>query len=722
MSQMITVLLPVGLFVLTLIIILALRAEDKKSRSLQTVKEKISSFRSESQQTIVRIQETCHDCADKVNAKKMEAESVIADIDRSLENLNNHKRNLSNLESICKSYEIALEKLKLQTEHAESRINVVQKEVEKAEVINKVVEAFKEEAFATEENLKAIQEEYKSLVERTNNELDSVVADHVEEEKAMLVHFSDELSKNREEFGTFIDEVRDDIESRKSDIKTFVDNSKSELETEKGILLSVFKEDEEALNSRKAEILSSCEEEKEKLEEKYQQFEEFFAAKDEAVNADKLALEELASSITESINTTKDTIIKRIEDKQNEHLTEFDRLDILLKESAAAVKTELENNRAENTAEFENLKNELEACSDELQSAADQKRIENEEAFASLSDALQVATTQLKKDIEDNRSGNEESFASLKAELEERETALHSDIDIVRNELASTLNSMIQSKDKLISEMEEESRKAEILLKDNKDSLDVIVKAAEDRVKEILDESISSIAASGKEAENNLISTADAVRMNIEKTRQDAQEIHQEQKDLIVKEEADYLTFCTEKVRSVMTQELEKIDGVFKAMSDSALKSIDNLMKRQSDIKESVSLLNQGANETIANTVERLNSLQNKLNTAEATLADTQIRVTNTKEELFNLQEEHRSLSKEISEARRNYENEQEKLVEAKNKRLEEEARSVKLQMESEERAKNKRSKSNRFESEDIVDTSTIEFTGEEEIIPLDDN
>ena len=67
--EMMVYILPVALFVITLIIILALRAEDKKSRSLQNVKEKITNFRNEATQTTKRVQETCHDSIDKIQAK-----------------------------------------------------------------------------------------------------------------------------------------------------------------------------------------------------------------------------------------------------------------------------------------------------------------------------------------------------------------------------------------------------------------------------------------------------------------------------------------------------------------------------------------------------------------------------------------------------------------------------------------------------------------------------
>ena len=91
---MIVYIVPVALFVVTLIIILAFRAEDKKSRSLQTVKEKISMFRTESQQTMARINETSKDASERVEAKKKEVMDLIDSLDSSLYNLANHKNDL----------------------------------------------------------------------------------------------------------------------------------------------------------------------------------------------------------------------------------------------------------------------------------------------------------------------------------------------------------------------------------------------------------------------------------------------------------------------------------------------------------------------------------------------------------------------------------------------------------------------------------------------------
>ena len=97
---MIVYIVPVALFVVTLIIILAFRAEDKKSRSLQTVKEKISMFRTESQQTMARINETSKDARERVEAKKKEVTELIASLESSLNNLANNKNDIVSLEAI----------------------------------------------------------------------------------------------------------------------------------------------------------------------------------------------------------------------------------------------------------------------------------------------------------------------------------------------------------------------------------------------------------------------------------------------------------------------------------------------------------------------------------------------------------------------------------------------------------------------------------------------
>ena len=100
-------------------------------------------------------------------------------------------------------------------------------------------------------------------------------------------------------------------------------------------------------------------------------------------------------------------------------------------------------------------------------------------------------------------------------------------------------------------------------------------------------------------------------------------------------------------------------------------------------IKESVSWLNQGADETIANTVERLNDLQRKIADKQAQLEETQKRVTETKEELFNLTEQNREVNRELLAITDKFESEQKRLDSIKKERMDEEAMLVRKKIEN---------------------------------------
>ena len=137
------------------------------------------------------------------------------------------------------------------------------------------------------------------------------------------------------------------------------------------------------------------------------------------------------------------------------------------------------------------------------------------------------------------------------------------------------------------------------------------------------------------------------------------------------------------KIAEILNSEVTRIDGVYRAMNKIALETIENLANHQLDIKESVSWLNQGADETIANTVERLNDLQRKIADKQAQLEETQKRVTETKEELFNLTEQNREVNRELLAITDKFESEQKRLDSIKKERMDEEAMLVRKKIEN---------------------------------------
>lgn len=636
---MMVYILPIVLFVITLAIILALRAEDKKSRSLQSVKEKIISFRNESTQTINRIQETCHDCTDKIEAKRGEADEIVAQIEASLENLNGKKRDLAALESVCKSYEIALEKLKIQTEHAESRIAVVQKEVDQAELVSKEIEAFKQDAQTIEDNLFAIENNYKNLVDNTSAALDQVASEHEEKHKELLGDFAKELASSREELSVYIEEARAQIAAKENDFTSAASNMIASIE--KGT----------------SEYESKCKEDLAQLEDGYSRLSAKFEEQKQEVEDTKASFGEYFDSRRKEADTTKATHIAELDERQ---------------------------------ADLQSL------C-------------------GTLLDNLREAETSALSSIDEKNEEQKVQFEALEGKLEEARSALTGELAELQAKVNATVLAVSSEKKEIEEALNVEKKDIANLSEKNKESLESAMKSASDSIEKTLESSLSQIAATVKETEQKLNCITTEASAKVESVKAGADEYHSSVTAEIKSEEDKYVENCKNAIRAIMTEEAERIDGVFKAMTSSTLESIANLTRRQTEIKETVSLLNQGSNETIANTVERLQSLQSKLSASQAAYDEVQRGITSSKEELLALNEQKKSITVEVSRLNIEMENEQDRVNELKKERRDTEGQVARLKLEKESLKDRKQAKPK--EAED-----SFVFDGDEEQIPLDDD
>lgn len=618
---MLNVILPVVLFVITLIIILAFRAEDKKSRSLQTVKEKISLFRSESQQTMARINETAKDAEERVDSARKNSDAIIADVNASLASLSNHKNDLMALESICRGYEMALEKLRLQTEHAEDRIRLVQNEVEKAGQVNALIESFHAETERIKAELDEMSASCSALVQKTGEDLDAVAENHKAKADEMLMQFSDMLSRNREEFGSFIDEVRTDIDSRHEQFKSFLDSSYATLEIRKE---DVIGQTDEALG-RFADDKSSLE---------------------ALVETSKTGLSDLASQLDER----HEEILKKVEEASLE-----------LDQSVAKRKEEAK-------AEFDELSAGLETAGQAIRLSASEEKTKLDEHAASARqdlttfiedlskrmDAFEERRNEIEKDVENLKLSGDESYENFKTKLDELSSASQTSLSarIVEGE-------------------------------------DNITKLAEDLKSRFADDS-------------------GAIFRNLEDARSSLASVHEQQAALIKEENERYSSLCREDLAKAMDAEISRVSAVFDKMMNASTEQLGNFAKKLTEIKEAVSMLNQGVNESLNRGSEKLTQIQSRMAASEAGLSEAQNKVTVAKEELFNLQKEHRSLSEEVSRAQKELEWLQGQAAKAKRDRQTEEARLVKMQLSSASKEEKKA-------------PVKEEFEGEEENIPIDE-
>ena len=644
--EMMVYILPVALFVITLIIILALRAEDKKSRSLQNVKEKITNFRNEATQTTKRVQETCHDSIDKIQAKEDEAQRVIADIAASLDRLTAHRHDLAALESICRSYEVTLEKLRLQTEHAENRISVVQDEVRKAEAVNVTIESFKSDAAAIEEEIVRQQEAVKVYLNGAKETLDSISLEHQEKEREMLTLFSDELSRNREEFGSYLDEARAAAVKREEESKRALEDNLERMgEKEKAIMSGI--------DSRLGEI----EEKKESL---------------------SVLFDEREKALTEE----QQRLTGFYEDKDREAEALLERY-----------RGELADEKAVLDRYFDDKAERVRAISDEIVSDAAARKIENEAFFDSEKEKINAFLTSSMDAIVEKEKSAEADFESRKSALEEElnrndESALNArtNLSVLYTSLEEKLRGVFASFSDSLRALEEEVKGEMEKLSESRDAINTECAASRENIEKAFSDTESRASVLLSDTEGKLsaateenIRALDSKCAEVEERSRAGEasliEVHRKEKELITAESEEFRDSSRKELVRILSEEMTRIDGVYRAMNSVALETIENLSDRQSAIKESVSLLNQGADETIANTVDRLNDLQRRIDEKEAQLEETQRRVTETKEELFNLTEKNKTVSQELTRLSDRYDDELNRLDDARKERLEAEAR-----------------------------------------------
>lgn len=698
--------LPLALFVITMVIILVLRAEDKKSRSLQTVKEKISLFRSESQQTVARINEAAKDASERVEVKKNEVYDLVTAVDQSLSNLANHKSDLVSLESVCRGYELALDKLRVQTDHAEDRIRTVKAQVEEADRIQQIVQDFRAEVDAVHQSLEELTVTAQKLVEKTEGDLNAIAEAHKAKADELAGQFAGMLADSRQDFDSYIDSVRSDLECRQDDFKSYLDDSLTTFDGKRDEYHSLSEEAMKSLEEARAAIQTASSEAGAALEVRRGEIDRSAQEATETIRRQKEALEEersahidamkeAADGFTSSLDASFGELTSRLSSQQED----FSRFQSASREELARLEADLDGHRKAVEEGFEEHRKSFDA---ELESMLEEKR---------------TASSQLQDEVR-------EAFSGLRTSLETEKGAFSSTLAANRAEIEDFLKKASDS----LSVLEGRKNQIEAHSEDAQAKADEVFRALEDRVDELSSASQRGIADTIREGEDNLSHLAtqleerlkeasSSMLSTLDKARDDFNGIHEENRKRVEDDEAAFADRCRGELASVLDAELGRVSRSYDAMMEASTEQLGNFARKLTEIKEAVSMLNQGVNESLARAGEKLGQMQGRMSSSEASLAETQNKVTVAKEELFNLQKEHKSLVDELAKTRKELEWLQGKAQSAKRERQNEEARLVKLQME----AANKAAKSAPA-PEPAPAASSETFVGDEEEIPLDED
>lgn len=594
---MIYIILPIAFFVLTLIIILVLRAEDRKSRNLQLVNKQIASFRSETQATISRIQTTSNDVKEGLYHKINEVKDAETSLLNTLSQLQQRSHDLIALEDVCTNYKVALENLKLQTEQAEARIGAVQKQVAQAEIIHSVVDQFKADSLRSENYFKQIVQNYNELVTNTEKALIDKGEEQKERNDEMLTSFNSDLAIAKTEFDNYVlsehEKVREERDSYLEDVK----NAEASFV--------------EKQNQLELEVISKLE-----------------------------IIEDKHNQVLASIGQEKETLGKL----NDEYETEYSNCLETLQEQVDVFKQSIENGKDNLNSTYDGL----------LSNLMDQKAGVDDLIESKLQEVGQSFDGQMQYIAEEKtkqQASFEEGEQILKLKLQELENTSDSfkqDADNAKEEMEANFNMLKQDTQKIVDEINTQVLSAQDKLNEDKEKILTTFDAQLTTFKEKLVAEEEAFRVFVADLEKDLDS-----KIEVTKADYDSCEIKIKGTVCQMSENAeqalqDYQKEVTVALSKAFKDELDKVDANFLLQKQQITTMLETMLSRQTDMRELSVRLGQGVDNTIRSAMEKLQNLQTRIDSSMLVLKTTQEEVSKTKEKLFDYKREAVEISSKL--------------------------------------------------------------------------
>lgn len=209
MWELVPIILSVGLFILTLIIIFTLRKADRQNRRLDIMRQYVSQYISEVKNAESRLHEIITDVENRLEANRSGTEDLVAQIVREREALFSHTEDLEELQKTLAYYHEVLGQLGAMTEKAEMRTRQVRGEVQKVEQVNRTIEESLAFSAETEKRLTNVQQQLDHSLETHADRLERQMNESVLEAKQKVdALFDDSLNHTDATFQTMITTVQ----------------------------------------------------------------------------------------------------------------------------------------------------------------------------------------------------------------------------------------------------------------------------------------------------------------------------------------------------------------------------------------------------------------------------------------------------------------------------------------------------------------------------------
>lgn len=209
MWEILPILLSIGLFIITLIVIFTLRSADRRDRKLDVMRRYVAQYMAEVKRAEAHMQERVVEFDHRLAENKQSMELLVNQITAQREGLLSHSEDLNELQKTLTYYHQVLGQLSAMTEKAEIRTRQVKEEVSKVEQVQTIIDKFSIKIAESEELVHQQDERLEHIVNHHKVRMERQVEESVADAKIAIDALIDEsLNHTDITFQTMISTVQ----------------------------------------------------------------------------------------------------------------------------------------------------------------------------------------------------------------------------------------------------------------------------------------------------------------------------------------------------------------------------------------------------------------------------------------------------------------------------------------------------------------------------------
>ena len=176
-KDLLPILLPIALFIVTLIIIFTLRASDKRNRGLATVKKLLDNYKGDVEASDNNFKQYAIELEQTVSKKDQEVKGLIQTVNGQIGELKSYSEDLVRLKNTMETYRTALDGLAVLTKDADQKVRTVQDEVDRLDKVRAVIDGFKQDMKDADEHLRKHEQQVIQLERESIEHMNQAVSD-----------------------------------------------------------------------------------------------------------------------------------------------------------------------------------------------------------------------------------------------------------------------------------------------------------------------------------------------------------------------------------------------------------------------------------------------------------------------------------------------------------------------------------------------------------------